>query len=247
MPQPPLSAGQIEFFKTHGYLIIESMIEPVYIDAWRRDLWAHVGGEVQRPETWGEQTFTLNDFSFSPTTTLLSQHPKVAAVIDQLGGGAFTGGGGSPLIKWPDGRTVWRPPADGHVDAYGPGGWSPFMIAATTYCYDVEYGGGAFTYWPDSHRSTHEYFLEHPEQVDGSFYQLPDFSWAIFSDRSPQGPTPFVARAGSVTFWHAYLCHTVSMNVRNVPRFGIFARWAHRDQQRFKYEIPQNLWKYWAV
>ena len=51
-------------------------------------------------------------------------------VADQLGGGQFfTGGGGSPIIKWPNPEEKWAMPKDGHIDAYGAvAGWSPFMF-----------------------------------------------------------------------------------------------------------------------
>jgi hypothetical protein len=42
---------------------------------------------------------------------------------------------------------------------------------------DVQHAGGAFTIWPRSHRAVHRYFLAHPEQIDGSFYNLENFSW----------------------------------------------------------------------
>ena len=32
----------------------------------------------------------------------------------------------------------------------------------------------------------------------------------------------FIGAAGDVVLWHAFLCHTGSANVKDVPRFGIF-------------------------
>ena len=50
-------------------------------------------------------------------------------------------------------------PATGHIDGYGPGGWSGgFMLGATAYLEDVEDGGGAFVYWPQSHPYDPRYF-----------------------------------------------------------------------------------------
>ena len=117
-------------------------------------------------------------------------------VIEQLGGDQFAGGGGSPLVKWPKPGEEWKMPSSGHIDAYGPGGWSPFMMGATTYVYDVEPGGGAFVFWPKSHQTTHKYFLKYPEQVDGSFTDIEGWGWNVFSDLSPEGPREFVASAG---------------------------------------------------
>ena len=121
------------------------------------------------------------------------------------------------------------------------------MLGATTYLYDVEPNGGAFVFWPGSHHSTHKYFLQYPEQIDGSFYDIEGWGWHVLSDLSPEGPREFTGAAGDVVLWHAFLCHTGSANVREVPRFGIFARYSHQKREEIKYEIPEDLWKYWAI
>ena len=77
------------------------------------------------------------------------------------------------------------------------------MLGATTYLYDVEPGGGAFVFWPGSHHSTHKYFLEYPEQIDGSFYDIEGWGWHVLSDLSPEGPREFIGAAGDVVLWHA--------------------------------------------
>ena len=121
------------------------------------------------------------------------------------------------------------------------------MLGATSYMYNVESKGGAFVYWPKSHLSTHEYFLDHPTHIDGSFRNKEGWGWEIFSDRSPEGPCQFTAQAGDVIFWHCFLCHTGSANVRQLPRFGVFARWFYKEKEKMRYEIPADLWKYWSI
>ena len=124
------------------------------------------------------------------------------------------------------------------------------MLGATTYLEDVETRGGAFIYWPQSHLSTQEYFREFPEQIDGSFRERDDWderTWAIFSDRSPQGPLEFVGAAGDLILWHAFLCHTGSANVNSRPRQAVFSRWHRSDREEMRFDIPEDLWKYWAI
>lgn len=247
----PLSAEQIDFFKAHGYVVVPSVIEPVYIQEWRRQLWDCVGGRVEDPATWNKKPYVMSDFSIKPNELQMHNHSRVKAIVDQLGGGAFVGGGsGSPLVHWPSQDTGWSPTPWGHLDGYYPGNWSPFMLAITAYAYDCEPMGGAFQYWPDSHLTTHRFFLEHPEQVDGRFRDVPDFNWGgpnDFTRIAPRPPEHFNGNAGDIILWHAYTVHTGSKNIRNVPRFGFFARYNHRDQASFKYEIPENLWKRWAI
>ena len=159
--------------------------------------------------------------------------------------------GGSMLVHWPRSEGHWDMPATGHIDGYGPGGWSGgFMLGATAYLEDVEDEGGGFVYWPQSHITTHQYFLENPSHIDGSFTEREDWkdrSWGIFSDLSPQGPEQFTAQAGDVIFWHCFLCHTGSTNIQRRPRLGLFSRWHHTDREQMRYDVAEDLWKYWAI
>ena len=59
-----------------------------------------------------------------------------------------------------------------------------------------------------------------------------------------------MARAGDVVLWHSYLTHDGSINVNDSPRIALFARWPHHHQRQspeFRYEVPEDLWKYWAI
>ena len=244
----PLTPEQIDYFKIHGYLILENLIDESPIAHWRSLAWRALGSRLDTPETWHRDKYVIDGFQDEPPESAFGRYPALAAIIDQVGGGDFEGGGGSPLVVWPDLDKPWQGRTSGHVDAYGPGGWTPFMIGATTYLYDVEPRGGGFTFWPDSHLTGHRYFLEHPSQVDGSFRDIEGWSWDVFN-RGAGEPQEFTGQAGSVILWHAYLTHGGSMNSRPSPRFGLFARWSHKrhKEKDFRYEIPGDLWKYWAI
>ena len=58
-----------------------------------------------------------------------------------------------------------------------------------------------------------------------------------------------MAHAGDVVLWHSYLTHEGSININDSPRIAFFARWHHhrRCAPAFRYEIPNDLWKYWAI
>ena len=242
-----LSEEQIGFFKQQGYLILENFIGSEQIARWREQFWTHIGADPQEPKSWPE-SYVIDGFAVEPT---FGQLPQMQALIDTLGGGHFQGGGGSMLVHWPRKEGTWEWPAQGHIDGYGPGGWSGgFMLGATTYLADVEERGGAFTYWPQSHLPTHDYFREYPEQIDGSFREREDWEkrqWGLFSDQSPQEPKQFVGRAGDLILWHCFMCHTGSTNLRTYPRLGLFARWHYAEREAMRYEVPEDLWKYWAI
>ena len=245
--QQALSAEDISFFKREGYLIRRGFIDGGQIDSWKEQFWAHLGVDEEDVASWPD-SYVVEGFATDP---LLGQLPQVQAVVGQLGGGRFNGGGGSMLVQWPRQDKEWSLSDNGHIDGYGPGGWSGgFMLGATTYLHDIQLRGGGFLYWPQSHLSTHEYFLEFPDHIDGSFTKRDDWeekSWRIFSDRSPQGPVEFSGAAGDIIFWHCFLCHTGSPNVRQVPRTGVFSRWHHADREEMRFDVPRDLWKYWAI
>ena len=121
------------------------------------------------------------------------------------------------------------------------------MLGATAYLYDVKSRGGGFGYWPRSHLSTHKYFLDDPDQIDGRFKDMEGFSWNVLSERAPESPREFIAQAGDVMFWHTFLVHGASISVRSEPRFAMFVRFKHHDQEQIKNEVTENLWKYWAI
>ena len=242
-----LDEEQIAFFKEEGYLILKGFIDPQQVAEWRGQFWRHVGADPHDPASWPD-SYVIEGFGVDPA---FGQLPQMQSAIAQLGGGKFAGGGGSMLVHWPSGKDEWAWPGQGHIDGYGPGGWSGgFMLGATTYLDDVEDRGGAFTFWPRSHGPVQDFFREFPEQIDGSFRERDDWEqrqWGLFSDLSTHGPQQFVARAGDVILWHCFMCHTGSGNIRQRPRLGVFARWHHEDRESMRYEVPEDMWKYWAI
>ena len=143
-------------------------------------------------------------------------------------------------------------PDSGHIDGYGPGGWSGgFMLGATTYMDDVEPGGGGFVYWPRSHGPVQALLPGAPgadrRQLPGPGRLGGTAMGGCSRTSPPDPPAEFTARAGDVILWHCFLCHTGSANVRARPRLGVFARWHRTDREEMKYDVPEDLWKYWAV
>lgn len=242
-----LDSDQITHFKQHGFLILRGFIDDDTLQAWRRQFWGHVGAESGDPTTWPED-YVVKDFGVDPSFGGL---PKMQSVIGQLGGDRFAGGGGSMLVQWPKPDTPWKAPDQGHIDGYGPGGWSGgFMLGATTYLEDVDPGGGAFYYWPDSHLPVQAYFREHPQQIDGSFRERDDWEerkWGLFSDDGPSRPQEFTGAGGDVILWHCFMCHTGSPNLNARPRLAVFSRWHRSDREETKWDVPEDLWKYWEI
>ena len=243
----PCTTQQIQFFKENGYMIIKNMIAPETLETWRKQIWAHFDSSLETPQTWPNDRL-IEGFTFDPLDKTFGRLPQVTSVVAQLSGGEFTTtGGGGPLFTWPSPPGIeWIFPHSSHIDGYGDS-WMPFMLGATTYLYDVESRGGGFGYWPRSHLTTHEYFLKDPAQIDGRFQEREGWNWSDFSDRAPEAPREFIGQAGDIMFWHSFVVHGASMNVRSEPRFGMFVRFQHKQQDSIKYEVPENIWKYWAI
>ncbi len=243
-----LSDVQIEHFKTHGYLVLKNLFDEASLDNWREQIWRKLGSNPEIPETWPENDSRIHRYEYAPPESAFWRHPTLRAIVAQLGGGAFIYGHGTPKIRWPDPNQAREMPQTGHIDGYG-GRWLPLMLGATAYLYDVEPRGGAFTYWPDSHHTTHRYFLEHPSHLDGSFLHAEGFTWDVFCDNPTTGGTEYTAKAGDLLLWHAFLFHNGSLNVKPSPRIALNARFDHqdRDHATFRYDVPEDLWKYWGV
>jgi hypothetical protein len=251
-----LDADQVGFFKAHGYLILENLIDGDTLTFWREQIWEALSVRPEAPETWPDR-HKLNDFQFGPPGNQPTHYPTYQTIGNQLGGGDFCRGpddhvgGGAPILNWPkpEQAETWSIPASGHIDGYAPHIGQPhvpFMVGFTTYLNDVASRGGAFTFWPGSHLTTHRYFLEHPDEIAGSFRR---HSRPIFSDIAPESSREFTGKAGDVLLWHSYLCHSGSVNVHPSPRFAVVVRYAHRLKKdpAFKLEVPEDLWEYWAI
>ena len=243
-----LSQEQIDSFKQDGYLILRNFIDQASLENWRDQIWSELGSSLETPETWPRNRGGLDGFCYDPPESTFGLHPSLTAIIQQFGGGDFKLGDACPIIRWPEPDQEWCLPQDGHIDAYG-GRWLPFMVGATAYLYDVASRGGCLTVWPGSHHTAHRYILEHPEHLDGSFAKVKGFNWNVFWKDGVSGPREFIANAGDVVFWHSFLTHNGSPNVSSTPRIALFSRWDHsrKDDPAFRYEVPENLWKYWAV
>ena len=246
MTNHSLTPEQIESFKDNGYLILRSFIDQTHVEGWREQFWRHIDADANAPSTWPND-YVIEGYTPNPQ---FGDAPQMSAAIEQLGGGKFDGGGGAILARWPVEDPNWTPSDSGHIDGYGSAWRGGFMMAASCYLNDVEHRGGALFYWPRSHRSTHRYFLENPTHIDSSFKERDDWEereWRLFSDLSPEGPEEFTGNAGDVIMWHGYLCHTGSINVRTMPRIGLFTNWYHADREEIRYEIPEDPWKYWNI
>ena len=144
----PLSSEQILRFKEEGFIVIRGLIEPDTVATWRQSLMELGHASADPPEafdpdveaTWPRPWRPVPDFRVP-----VHQHPKLAAIAEQLGGAAFepnSHAGASVLMTFSEEMTdaEWEEnfrARTGHLDGYGGSGW---------------YGGEMPPFFPVRHR-----------------------------------------------------------------------------------------------
>jgi hypothetical protein len=121
-----LSAAEIARFKEEGYLILRGFLDKDEVDSWREAFWAgitsiHRSVDPHDDSTWLPEAEMASDFKVP-----FGSHPKIQAVVEQLGAGKLAGGGAGMNIRWPQrgmdaeaadaALAAWRAPGAGHID-----------------------------------------------------------------------------------------------------------------------------------
>ena len=319
-PSMLLSPAQLDEFKAEGAVAIPGLVPPDVLDGWQARIRAACsddGVDIDDPDTWpaGRYAPAGGWPEFSP---ILYDLPSLQSIVEQIGGGAFAPSSPAGLpwapqvpmtrVILPDAPgTKWTPPDNGHLDGYAASWGGGFMALFAILLWDVSSPtGGGTAYWPRSHLANHRYFLEHPDQFDGSYlFTEPVRSGGhralLEGDPSVGEVVCMTGRAGDAVLFHGLTTHIGSANAAGSrqPRVTQFARYTHRkmreqapavmfpdkdgtpwsppppkddpkhtgtapvepDEQAGatgflppghpgrrleRYDVPRNLWKYWA-
>ena len=120
--------------------------------------------------------------------------------------------------------------------AQGPNGWTGgYNVGFGTVAYlsDIPEKGGCFSYWAGSHRSAHQFFLENPGTIDGSWAadgqrvfkefwtKEPHASRGGVPEKSKGKAVQVVGKAGDLLVWHGWLRHASSQNAHTFPRMAL--------------------------
>ena len=76
MTDQMLTSEQIDFFKTNGYLILESFIETETIDSWQQQIWQHLQADLSDPSGW-PNPYVVDGLKIEPEKQILGQLPQV--------------------------------------------------------------------------------------------------------------------------------------------------------------------------
>lgn len=238
---------EIEHFKEHGFVRKPNVVDRELLTRAADRFYDEIGLDRNDPQSF---------INAAPQGNLkVTSHPDIRATLTD-----------SPLQKmceelvghelevhnhtfakpvFPTGRpqSEWAHPAHGHLDGYArPGVVHSFTIAVTVNVNDVQPRSGAFTVWPGTHRHAYEYFRTHPlldglkafQDRHGNFVDLPE---------PVENPGP----AGSTVFWHHLLMHAAGNHHGTEVRMACVSRFARTDLDRIKSDVPEDMWKHWAI
>ncbi len=239
-----LDDSSVRFFQDNGYLIVPHLVPQPQLASYRKQFWEHIGADSADPATWPEAPpgggQLPNIMELRPN---LGDVPEIAAAIEQLGAGRFTGGGSMTKAIFParfplpNGAQEWQRPTGFHIDGYA-GQWSSNPeIGATLYLEPVKERGGCFCVKPQQHIPTHQYFVRRPDHIDGRWQRTnahKERGYRCLYEDTPEPQAPelqFVGGAGSVMFWHGFIPHCASLNAQDRPRLAMIARWQDPDKR----------------
>ncbi len=246
-----LSAAQLDEFKAEGALPVPGLVPPDVLAGWQAQMRGACSGgvDLEDPDTWPAGRYAPEGGwpEFSPG---LYDLPSLRSIVEQLGAGAFApshpaGEPWSPQVPMtrvilPNAPgTEWHAPLDGHLDGYATGWGGGFMAFFAVLLWDVSSPrGGGTAWWPRSHLANHRYFLEHPEQFDGSYlFTEPVRSGGhralLDGDPSVGQVECMTGRAGDALLLHGLTTHVGSTNEAGSrqPRVAQFARYSHRQMR----------------
>ncbi|HJQ37793.1 MAG TPA: phytanoyl-CoA dioxygenase family protein [Thermoanaerobaculia bacterium] len=248
-PTMALTAAEVQFFKEEGYLILEDFFEPELVERWQRETSEYFGADPRDDGSWSRiaDRRSVADFEFSAASSLRN-HAGLQDVMLQLGGSPFELGSEQLIVLWPALGREHSLPQRGHIDRFFPFSPLRFMLGVTTYAFEVAPGGGGTVLWPRSHLANWEYFQTFPEHYYGQGPQAgTDYTNGLLSERATSKPLEFTARPGTVLLWHSFMLHVGSMNVREMPRIGVFYRWGQQIRSGEPRESFGDIWENWAI
>lgn len=240
-----LTPQQVETFRRDGVLILRGFFPPRQVEGWREE----IAGYFEAPATGDEWRAALrkhkaDDFHLStdPTPVL---HGALRDVYRSLHATAPWAGENELLVRPAHEPVPWLGARAPHLD---------FPIAAPVrtlansviYLSDVHERGGAFMYWPGSHRIAWDYFRRNPLDYLSQGERSQDQTFAILGQEMACEPVEFTGRAGDILIWHSLLFHSASVNTRAETRLALFGRWGVAlgpDEEI--YDFDRDMWAYW--
>lgn len=241
-----LSSGQVETFRRDGALALRGFFDAAEVGSWRRQILGH----FRRPTgsgAWRAALTTIPSDCFQPEPDLSPRsHGRLRLVYEQLYGPADWEGRTRLIIRAGDDPAEWRGATVPHIDI-------PFnapvrtLVNSVTYLSQVETRGGAFIYWPGSHRIAWSYYRRQPQDFLGEGERSYNEVYERIAERVPTAPIEFLGAPGDVLLVHALILHSASINKRSEARLALFGRWGVAARLARRHRFQDDLWAGWRL
>ncbi len=239
-----LTPAQIAAFKRDGVLILRSFFPRDTVARWRDEVSAY----FERPtdgDAWRTQlrihksdSFHLSD---DPTPR---NHRRLASVYRCLHASGTWEGANELVMRAADEAAPWLGARKPHLDF-------PLYTSVRTlannaiYLSDVAPRGGAFMYWPGSHRLAWDFFRRYPEDYLSRGDRGQDATFQQLTGEMVEEPVEFVGDAGDLLLWHSLTLHSASINKTRDTRYALIGRWGIDRGDAPIYDFERDLWDYW--
>jgi hypothetical protein len=239
-----LTREQIDTFRRDGVLVLRGLFSAGEIAEWRNEVFDYFE-RPGSPDDW-RTALTVHksdDFRLRREPTPHG-HPALRSVYESLHAVAQWTGENELLVRPGHEPVPWLGARAPHLD---------FPLAAPVrtlannviYLSDVRERGGAFMYWPGSHRVAWNYFRRNPDDYLSRGQRSQDQTFAILRREIENEPVEFLGAAGDVLVWHSLTFHSASVNTRIEPRIAIFGRWGVHLGDEPIYDFDASMWSYW--
>jgi hypothetical protein len=241
-----LTDRQIDTFKRDGIIVFRRFFTLAETSQWREQVFDYFG----RPETagrWREALATRkgDDFRLTPDPTPGS-HARLSRIYKALNARLEWTGHNQLVVRAGEDPAEWLGPRIAHIDIPL---YAPLRTLANNVIYlsKVQKRGGAFMYWPGSHRVAWDYFRQSPEDYLAQGARSHNQVFQCLVDRMPSAPVEFVGMPGDLLIWHALTLHAASINKRREERLAVFGRWGVAFGSGECHDFSGDMWSHWKL
>lgn len=239
-----LTTAQIDAFRHDGVMVLRGFIPPGEIGAWREQIDDWFG----RPAGAGEWRAALasrrpDDFRLSPDPAP-GVHPRITTLYRALHPTAPWTGHNQLIVRPGNDPAEWQGPRLAHVDIPLSGRLRT-LANFVLYLSTVHERGGAFIYWPGSHRAAWDYFSHAPADYLATGERSHNQVFEALLERATAGPVTFTGEPGDLLVWHSLTLHSASINKRPEERVALFGRWGVPLGSGEGHDFGGDMWRHW--
>jgi len=240
-----LSSAQIEIFNRDGVIALPGFFSRTEVDRWREQVLQHFGrpdgGDAWRVALGS--TITRN-FRLDPDPTP-DAHAGLARIYASLYPACQWAGHNELIVRAGDDPAEWRGAHGPHLDIPI---YAPIKTLANYVIYLSTVGprGGAFMYWPGSHRIAWQYFREFPADYLARGAHTYQQAFLRILERVPSQPVEVLGEAGDLLIWHSLTLHSASTNKHSGERVAVFGRWGVQSDLVYRHDFSTDIWQDWC-